>query len=209
MVDVSTGLPWKSSAKRRPGDGAPIASSTLQFFERMRYSSKLVQALAGRDSHFMRQYEPSRRLARLPGKKKAPTCCWPFGPRGLGNPSQWSCLETIGAGAVPQTWKGSAMAKYTIESRYCSTLGMDVHARTPTRSARTAAVRTSKVALYAPGSHVAFFERAGSHDGLLRWSLYPRGHELMELSSDSDDSCFLATFNFSHFIQLQFHSVIR
>lgn len=40
--------------------------------------------------------------------------------------------ESIGAAAVPQAWRGSAMAKYTIESKYCSTFGMDVHARTAT-----------------------------------------------------------------------------
>lgn len=64
--------------------------------------------------------------------KKDHACCWPLWPRGLGNPSQWNCLETIGAGAVPQAWKGSAITKYTIESSYCSTFGMDVHARTTT-----------------------------------------------------------------------------
>lgn len=33
---------------------------------------------------------------------------------------------------MPQAWKGSAITKYTIESSYCSTFGMDVHARTTT-----------------------------------------------------------------------------
>ena len=39
--------------------------------------------------------------------------------------------------------------------------------------------------------------------------LYPRGHELTGSSLDSDDSCFITAFNFSQYIQLQFHSVIR
>ena len=39
--------------------------------------------------------------------------------------------------------------------------------------------------------------------------LYPRGHELTELSLESGDSCFLAAFNFNQFIQLQLYSAIR
>ena len=35
----------------------------------------------------------------------------------MGNPSQWSCPETIGAGVVPQAWKGPAAAKYAIGYR--------------------------------------------------------------------------------------------
>ena len=40
--------------------------------------------------------------------------------------------ETIGAGAVPQAWNASVVANHAIESRCCSTVGMDAHARTTT-----------------------------------------------------------------------------
>ena len=46
--------------------------------------------------------------------------------------AQFGKTTVAGAGAVPQAWKGSVVAKYTIESRHCSTFGIDVHARTTT-----------------------------------------------------------------------------
>lgn len=65
-------------------------------------------------------------------KEKDPACRWFSDHVGLAFRHNGNADKPTVREAVPQTWKGSTMAKYTIESEHCSTFGMDVHARTTT-----------------------------------------------------------------------------